>query len=240
MSYMSQVLADAPIGYWRLGETSGSAVNLGSSGSTYDGTYTGSPTRGAAGLIVKDPNASVELGASKYVAISSGAGLQYVGGGLTIDFWYKGTGLTGGVVFDGLHTSGSGYFLSINHFTAASSVVEYMSLYVDNFSFSSQNQTFSDGVPHHLAAKQSGTTITYYKDGVPYDTDTSAISPPVAGNTLARHIGAYQGSANFLPNGTIIDEVAVYNTALSDARILAHYNAGFYIGNSSMSGVGVG
>ena len=40
-SYMNAVLADNPIGYWRLGETgSTTAFNSGTAGHTYDGTPT--------------------------------------------------------------------------------------------------------------------------------------------------------------------------------------------------------
>ena len=52
-SFSTQVLANQPVAYWRLGEPSGSiAVNLGSSG--INGTYAG-PTLGAAGAFPVTP-----------------------------------------------------------------------------------------------------------------------------------------------------------------------------------------
>jgi hypothetical protein len=54
------VLADQPIGYWRLGETSGTTA-ADSSGYQRSGIYVNAPTLGAASLLSSDPNALVRL-----------------------------------------------------------------------------------------------------------------------------------------------------------------------------------
>jgi hypothetical protein len=87
------------------------------------------------------------------------------------------------------------------------------------------------GIKYHLAAVLSGTgtakTVTMYVNGVAATsgTFTSAGAPVVAGTfgTAVRDIiAANEAGAYF--NGTI-DDVIVYKSALSGARILAHYNA---------------
>ena len=50
--YSEMILADEPAAYWRMNETSGTtAVNLGTSGNSADGTYIGDVTLGAPGAI---------------------------------------------------------------------------------------------------------------------------------------------------------------------------------------------
>jgi hypothetical protein len=53
-SYPSVVLADTPIGYWRLGEVAGAPTAFDSSGNDHPGTYRGSPQLGTPGLISGD------------------------------------------------------------------------------------------------------------------------------------------------------------------------------------------
>jgi len=53
LRYRDAVLALAPAGYWRMGETSGT-VAADSSGHGLTGTYVGAPTLGAAGALAGD------------------------------------------------------------------------------------------------------------------------------------------------------------------------------------------
>src|SRR5262249_54513852 len=70
--YSSVVLADNPIGYWRLGETSGPTA-FDSSGLGHNGTYTGGVTLGVPGAIVDDPNTAARFnGSTGYVAVPGG------------------------------------------------------------------------------------------------------------------------------------------------------------------------
>jgi hypothetical protein len=48
MSYQGEVLVDSPVGYWRLGETSGTIAND-ETANNLDGTYVNAPTLGVAG-----------------------------------------------------------------------------------------------------------------------------------------------------------------------------------------------
>lgn len=91
--------------------------------------------------------------------------------------------------------------------------------------------TVTNGLTHHAALRQtkSGATITsdLFLDGALVATDTSGLDwwP------LTR---LYAGGYQPLFNGTL-SHVAVYNTAVSDARILEHANAGLngFSGESS-------
>ena len=60
-SYQSTILGDNPVGYWRLGESSGTtAANIGSLGTVENGTYT-SVTLGATGALVGDANTAASF-----------------------------------------------------------------------------------------------------------------------------------------------------------------------------------
>jgi hypothetical protein len=58
--YADAVLTDSPIGYWRLGETSGN-VAADSSPNGLAGTYTGGVTLGVGGAINGDPNTAARF-----------------------------------------------------------------------------------------------------------------------------------------------------------------------------------
>jgi len=71
--YANEVLADNPVGYWRLGEDSSpNASNLGSADSAAEGTYTNGPTLGQPGLLVGSSNTAVGFdGSNQHVVIDS-------------------------------------------------------------------------------------------------------------------------------------------------------------------------
>ncbi len=66
MAYADVVLADSPLAYYRLGESSGTTMTD-SSGNGRHGTYVGSPTLGAAGLVPGDTCADFD-GVNDYAA----------------------------------------------------------------------------------------------------------------------------------------------------------------------------
>jgi RHS repeat-associated protein len=72
----------------------------------------------------------------------------------------------------------------------------------------------------HVAVTKSGTTVTFYINGVASGTGT--ISGAVSTNTNPMRIGAREDGFYFDQK---IDEMAVYNTALLPARLLAHVQA---------------
>jgi Concanavalin A-like lectin/glucanases superfamily len=96
-SYSSVVLAKGPVGYWRLGETTGFTASD-SSGDGYDGVYLGNPTLGQVGAINGDPDASVGFNGPSsmdYVEIpdpadgSSAFSQPASGLGLTVEVWMR-------------------------------------------------------------------------------------------------------------------------------------------------------
>ena len=70
----------------------------------------------------------------------------------------------------------------------------------------------------------SGGTVNYYVDGQQAGVQTAIDATPPVGFTGLFQIGAGSPAADWGFPGKI-DEVAIYNTALSPARIAAHYSS---------------
>jgi hypothetical protein len=216
INYQGIILADSPAGYWRLGEPSGTAAdNLGSGGAANDGTYVGSPTLGAAGAIAGDADTAMGPldAATQYVSIPVDAALN-VGDVFTLEAWVSrgSLGVDHRAIFSGNTNAG---YLRITD-------TGYLQLVkCDIADIVLSTSTVPTGW-HHVAATKNGADVHLYIDGA--DVTGTVTNATCASNGSPRHIGSTGGSSEF-SNGTL-DEVAVYGTALTADRILAHYAAG--------------
>ncbi len=237
--YQDKILDDAPIGYWRLGETSGTtAYNLGSIGYPADGTYHPVVNLGENNLIsVDDTDKSVRFdGASGYVHIPThpqiNDGTLYLA--KTIELWFKANGptLSGrqvlyeqGGISNGLNIYLEGDQLKVGMWRGSGGLGTGGWVAI----------TVNPGVSYHVAMIYDGDTkmVTGYLNGISFGSANTDWS------YLARHVGEIgigavrdetrwsnmeaTGSAEtgYYFNGTI-DEVALYNTVLSQAQIQAH------------------
>ena len=80
---------------------------------------------------------------------------------------------------------------------------------------------------HHIVTTRNGLakTITFWIDGVEYDTVGYSTNYNGGGNQTFFRVG-YASADSFSRMNGQIDNIAVYNYELPDARILAHYNSG--------------
>ena len=217
--YADVVMADGPLLYWRLDEpTPGTGTAADSSGNGRTGTYAASPTQ-AASLLGTDPDASVVFnGSTQWV--TSAYNPFATGVGRTFECWFKRTSSsTADAMMGSDNVSNPVIF-------RADSAATTVSIWVDG---SSAAQTWtgtlvSVGTTVHLAFTFNGSTKVgeLFVNGVSQGTKTFATDyNATPGNfTVAR-----RGSGQDPCDGTL-DEVAIYGTVLSAARILAHYNAG--------------
>ncbi len=74
----------------------------------------------------------------------------------------------------------------------------------------------------HMVGTYDNTTVRLYKDGI--QVGTKALAGPINEPVVENGIGK-RGGAGYPANGSI-DEVAVYGTTLSAARIKIHFEAG--------------
>ena len=175
-------------------------------------------TFGAAALISGDAAAAAATfnGTTGYVALPS-SGLPSGNGAWTLECWFK----------ISANPAGNAVMLNIGPNSANANAT----LYLDNtgkahvgvnqiFTFLSSAGAVSLNTPHHLVGIWNGTTLSGYLDNVSLGTATPAALALTQSNG---YIGAYGGGTTNFPG--IIAEAAVYTTALSSARVTAHYNA---------------
>jgi hypothetical protein len=232
-SYSSTVLGDGPISYWRLGETSGTtAADSGNGGNP--GAINGGVTLGVPGAVVGDANAAMSFnGSTGYVGIPDKANLD-ITGDITVEAWAKPNSLNGTtqtVLTKGdnnsTNTGGWQYRLSI---TSGNQWKALVYSGTTSYAVTDTQDVPSTSAWAYLVLIRSGTTLTFYVNGV----NVGSTSAPGALNTgtgiLAfGRAGSYAG---YYFSGAI-DEVAVYNYALSVNQIQSHYTIGSGGGVSS-------
>lgn len=213
VDYVSSVLADTPVAYWRLGEPSGNPQD--SAGTNHVTSITGAPTYGLPG-VSGDANTSMTFGGSAGLSVPWSASLQ-LGDNFSFEFWVK-HGVVGaiqGVIqqdFSGAENTPEIFF----------DTTDQIRLYAPNGAGSVEfGPVVNDSIWRYLVITKSGATSHWYRDG-------SVLAPdPGTANTFTSSaadpllIASERGPNNFL-NGSL-DEVAVYNYALTSGQIAARF-----------------
>jgi hypothetical protein len=233
--YAAAVIADNPVGYWRLGEASGPTA-LDSWG-TNDGAYFGTETFGLSGALARDGNTSVDFagdGAS-LVRVPYNPGFN---GGLdpngswTVECWVRPdfdaateAGLFAVPVASvDLNANRSGYFF-LEQPNGWQLRLGNTGGYIPGWdgAAGSVGPVAQPNTWYHLVGEFDGSAGNgyVYINGV--QVKSAAVSG-LANNTAATfNIGDRGDGAPFAGR---VDEVAVYSGVLSAGRIAAHYSAG--------------
>lgn len=230
-TYATAVLADSPIAYWRLGETSGTNAYdyVGGKNGIYNAVTLGQP-----GYAVTDTNPAAKFGpaAPSYVGSISGIDFATNAGlnSFSLEAWVKagpqagdscvitkGTG-AGGEQFNIDFGSGGNFRFFVRDAAGAA--------HLCNSSFA------PDGNWHHLVGVCDGPAqlLTLYIDGNP-NTQTT-ITTGIKTSPQPMTIGCRQSGTTAFDNQLdgIEDEVAVYATALSGSQVFAHFSARYPVG----------
>jgi hypothetical protein len=213
--YRDAVLADGPVGYWRLGETTGAAVDT--TGNAAGGSYLGGVTRGVQGALAGDSNPAARFdGTDDYVSVPDNSALDR-GDVFSIELWVKRGALQGTtqrLLHKGAGVASLGFGLN-NKLVLVPGGTGAVNL-------ASSTTAITDQSWHHVVATKNGAEVHLYVDGV--DRTALGTNTTLTSNATALNIGrASTGSAY---SSGDIDEVAIYPTALTPARVLAHYQAG--------------
>jgi Concanavalin A-like lectin/glucanases superfamily len=223
MSYSAVVLADSPIRYHRLGESSGaSAIDAGSQ--LQNGTIT-SVSYGTAGLLVADSDTAMTFnGTSSYITLPA-TGLPTGAASWTMECWITTpnplpTSLGTVMMMMGHETTGNGATLFLDAASGGK-------ITVDAWSSTAVAWSTLPGVSttYHVVATYDGTTLSLYVNGSLVNSATASFSltyPDGAGGAIGATSGVTQDSRY----AGVIDEVAIYSTALSATQVAAHYTAG--------------
>ena len=221
LNYESTVLADAPEIYWRMNEASGATSVVDSSGNGWTGTVegTGTITMELASPVPTGLTAFSFDGSNDYLEVDEP--VIYQENPFSFEAWIW------------LSTAGMGTLRTIWQMRQSSGVINPRIFYVRTtnklgVADSSQNwvnedtTTLSAETWYHVVAVSDGTNIKFYING------TLSSS---AANIVTFETTQATGSVRLSTNGADafdgrIDEVAAYQSVLSPARVLAHYQAG--------------
>jgi len=221
--YRKQVLADEPLAYWRLGETSGTSA-ADATGSGNSGTYTGGVTLGALGALAGDSDTASSFdGVNDQVTVPHNAALN-LNGSFSIEFWAKQTSFTNsfpGIINKGTSANANGYLIFANS--------------TGTLGFKRNNVTVSTTAGalttsyKHFVVIHDGTYVVWYVNGV--FNNYGVVTYPANNTTAGLSLGL--GDAGQYAHD-VLDELAIYQTALSDTRITAHYGAGLTAGGDDV------
>ncbi len=202
---------------------------------THSGTYQGSPTLGVPGLLVGDPNTAVDLdGANDWVSIPDSSDINTsTQAQRSVELWFSADSLSGRQVLweEGGGTNGLAIYLD--------GATLYGRAWSKGNNWSNPLQItapVTTGTRFHVvvALDATGNLMTMYVDGTAVGTATKTDGLVLASHGGDIGIGALNGGTEFhdgVASGSgrqfdgVVDEVAVYNSVLSAARVETHWAA---------------
>jgi Concanavalin A-like lectin/glucanases superfamily len=218
--YASTVAADGPIGYWRLGERSGTTA-ADSSGNGSGGAYGGGFTLNETGAIAADGDTAVRFNGSSAngnVVVPHAPSLNY-GDAVSYEAWIRLFSLPPASAVANIATKNSGTLL----LRVLPSGAVTMRQSGGGAITTSTTPLAADGSYHHVVATKSGSSVHLYIDGT--DVAGTVTNATLTSNTQQLAIGHNPGNTNDGLDG-LLDEFAIYNRALTAAEVQEHRSAG--------------
>lgn len=230
--YAQLVLADNPIGYWRLDELAGTTAFdcVGGRNGTYNSTQLGQP-----GYNLVDTHKSARFG---FLAVQN----SYVGSipvdfgsnannSLTVEAWVKGPApiTDAGLITKGTGSGGEQFNLDCG---GGGHAFRFFVRKDDGGAVLASGNVVPNNQWQHVVGvlNRSAGYVALYVNGVSNVADTTFPKETYRGllrTTNAMSIGSRQGGTTTYNNqwGGYMQDVAVYNYALSAGQILSHYQA---------------
>jgi hypothetical protein len=234
VTYSSAVMADSPVGYWKLNESSGTTA-ADDSGNSRNGTYVNTPTLSVTSLLPATGGTAVSFagGSSERVTVAhnSAFNLASTSAQFTFECWVKLDSPSSAalqIIADKSNlTSANGQWRVYwdNRNIGAGTVNNLRFFYRDNtvLDWSGSVPAAALAVGGHLACVIDSTHARIYWDGVQVTSVAKAFGS-VSATTQPLTFGCRSDGAAFYLSGTL-DEIAIYGTGLSSTRIAAHYDA---------------
>ena len=211
-TYASQVLQDAPAGYWRLDESATTAPAADASGNGRTGTYSGGVTVGQAGATAGGTAAAYD-GSTGATTVADASPLR-LNGPFTIEFWAKMTSFVNswpGLLRKGAAGTADGYVV----WYTSNGTLHFKR---GNLDIATPAGALTTSAYKHFALVDDGSTATWYVNGTAVSSGQLAASLSAGTDPLILGQGDQAGKQ-------ALDDVAVYNKALTGARIAAHVSA---------------
>lgn len=237
-NYSATILGDGAHQYYRLDESSGTTMGD-SSGNSMSGTYSGSPTFGAVGALADETDTATSFGASDGFTAPWDSTDQ-AATAVTIEFWVKTTS-TGPSCSSGCQWWNGGALVdndvpsTANDFgvTLLNGGIAFGVGNPDTSIFSS---AIDDGTWHLVDATwTSGGSMILYIDGQV----ASSLATGVPSGPRSARSQVFGGPANPVEHdwsgSASLDEIALYDQALSAQAIANHYATGTSPTTTSLS-----
>jgi hypothetical protein len=223
-TYANTVLSTASlVSQWRLDDAAGSTTAVDTGPAKNNGTWTGSPTLGAAGAIAGDGDTAVQFDGVDDV----GKVTRQISDDFSVELWMKSTNGagTGTNWFNGaglVDADVSGVAADFGLSLLANGKLAIGTGMPDTSALTTGS--YVDGVWHHVVMTRVRSTgvMTLYVDGAQVaQATTGGTQSLTASATLS--FGRVQTGSYYTGS---LDEIAVYSAALTPAQVLAHYRAG--------------
>lgn len=228
--YVQNVASDDIAHLWRMGEATGVSTDL-IGGSHLN--LAGRMTRGQNGAISGDADKSIAFNDSVFSNQNNGNGYSTVReqgpDTFTVEAWIKTTSTSGGKIigFGNAQTGNSGSYDRQVYMSNSGQI--YFGVYPGTVRAINTSQSYRDGAWHHVVASLGADGMKLYVDGdlkaQRADTTTGQSYQGYwrVGND---NLGGWPDSPSSVQFEGSIDEVAVYNEALSASRVSSHYTVG--------------
>lgn len=225
LSYRGEVMADSPLIYLRLGESSGPIAN--DEAGQHNAIEVGTLSWEVSGPLVLDSNTAIGSSGTGSLVISDTGWLPIGSVERTIEIWCKPNNNTIALLGVNYGTSVAGS--SLNFIYTADEV----SVDVSNCRFGVQGLSLADQWHHYVLVFPNGATrcdeFIVYLDGLPLAATVIAGQGGTQINTSDSILLINQATSGERNHGDF-DEVAIYGSALSAQRIFDHYQAGINTG----------
>ena len=218
-SYDHTVLADSPVGYWRLDEGSGTSA-ADSSGNGNVGVYQNGVSLGAPGLISGGDAAASFDGTNQKVLVPDSVSVSPTTA-VSVEAWMNGLSLPSSPGnYRTVAFKPHSYWLRIEDIAGVDRARFYVSDGGSYHGVTATGVALSPGSTYHLVGTFDGTTLRVYVNGVQQGSAsyTGAIDDSTTGLWID------QDGGNGVPGR--LDEVAIYGQALTPTQIQTHYTVG--------------
>jgi hypothetical protein len=235
-AYAPTVLAHSPAAYWRLGDSSGATMSDSSpNGNT--GTYRNGVVLGAPGGLSGNGDTAASFdGSDDYASVPNSASLNGAGTAITLEALVKpasgSVNLQKPILLKSYTSHDPPYYQYGLFLYPSASVIFGLSIGGAYVNLVANNTGWVAGQWSHFAATYDGSTMRIYVNG----TQVASKAQTGAVNTYATplDIGAYENlpKVSSYTLGGVIDEVAIYPSALSSAVVQADSAAALGTGPS--------
>jgi hypothetical protein len=228
-SYAELVLSDHPVGYWRFGDAPGATLASDASGNLHPGVFTANGvTLAQAGAIAGDPDQAARFdGSTGCAAVGIDEAFDFSGNhSYSVEVWMDVSQPPDGIYRHPFWRSDPSLSSDYGLFVNGPTGLGFERIVAANRMLA--------GIPappltafHHVVGTYDGATgaLTLYLDSVEVATviDTRAQDPL----TGALDVGCRpSNTTGFDDYAGTLDEAAIYDFALSPARIAAHWHLG--------------